>query len=81
MYIIIIIIIILSCHQHGYPWASLATPPYRSSLVVGPQGYIPYPHRAAGRPALLGHVRVSIGKHPLRARPCFTTSVLHVWFV
>ena len=27
-----IIIIILSCHQHGYPWPSLATPTYRSSL-------------------------------------------------
>ena len=29
--IIIIIIIIISCWQHGYPWPSLATPPYRSS--------------------------------------------------
>ena len=28
---IIIIIIIISCWQHGYPWPSLATPPYRSS--------------------------------------------------
>ena len=27
----IIIIIIFSCWQHGYPWPSLATPPYRSS--------------------------------------------------
>ena len=26
-----IIIIIISCWQHGYPWPSLATPPYRSS--------------------------------------------------
>ena len=40
-------LIILSCHQHGYPWPSLATPPYRSLLSVGPQGYTPYPHRAA----------------------------------
>ena len=24
-------IIIISCWQHGYPWPSLATPPYRSS--------------------------------------------------
>ena len=31
MIIIIIIIIIISCWQHGYPWPSLATPPYRSS--------------------------------------------------
>ena len=28
---IYIIIIIISCWQHGYPWPSLATPPYRSS--------------------------------------------------
>ena len=28
---IIIIIIIISCWQHGYPWPCLATPPYRSS--------------------------------------------------
>ena len=34
------LIIILSCHQHGYPWPSLATPPYRSSLPVGPHGYL-----------------------------------------
>ena len=27
----IYIIIIISCWQHGYPWPSLATPPYRSS--------------------------------------------------
>ena len=30
-----------------YPWPSLATPPYRSSLLVGTQGYIPYPHITA----------------------------------
>ena len=30
-WIIGIIIIIISCWQHGYPWPSLATPPYRSS--------------------------------------------------
>ena len=41
------IIIILSGHQHEYPWPSLPTPPYCSSLPVGPQGYTPYPHRAA----------------------------------
>ena len=34
-------------HQHGYPWSSLTTPPYRSSLLAGPQGYIPYPHKTA----------------------------------
>ena len=30
-YLYFIIIIIISCWQHGYPWPSLATPPYRSS--------------------------------------------------
>ena len=81
------IYIILSCHQHGYPWPSLATPPYRSSLPAGPQGYIPYPHRAVVcrfelvALLLLGHVKDSIGVHHLWARPNFSSSVLHVWFV
>ena len=35
------------CRQHGYPWPSLATSPYRSSLLAGFQGYMPYPHIAA----------------------------------
>ena len=53
----IIIIIIMSYRQHGYPWPSHATSPYHSSLLAGLQGYIPYPHIAAvcmfqaGRPA------------------------------
>ena len=38
---LVIIIIILSCHQHGFPWPSLATPPYRSSLPVGRSGLHP----------------------------------------
>ena len=42
-----IIIIIMSCRRHGYPWPSLATSPYRSSPLVGLQGHIPYPHIAA----------------------------------
>ena len=42
IYIYIIIIIIMSRWQHGYPWPSLATPPYRSSLLACLQGYIPY---------------------------------------
>ncbi len=32
----------MSCHEHGYPWPSLATSPYHSSLLAGLQGYIPY---------------------------------------
>ena len=43
----IIIIILMSYRQHGYPWPSLATSRYRSSPLAGLQGYIPYPHRAA----------------------------------
>ena len=80
---IYIIIIILSCHQHVYPCPFLATSPYCSSLLVAPLGYIPYPHRAAVcrfEPVslpLLGHVRGSIGELHL----CFSSSVLHVWFV
>ena len=44
---VIIIIINMSCPQHGYPWPYHASPSYRSSFLVGPQGYIPYPHGAA----------------------------------
>ena len=85
IYIYIIIIIIMLYHQHGYPWPSFATPPYRSSLLVGPQGYIPYPQRAAVCRfelvilLLLSHMRGSIGEHHLWAHPCFSSSVLHVW--
>ena len=85
--IIIIIIIIMSCRLHGYPWPSLVTSPHRSSPLAGLQGYIPYPHIAAICMfelvvlLLLGHMRGSIGIHHLWARPCFSSSVLHVWFV
>ena len=83
----IIIIIIILCRSHGYPWPSLATSPYRSSPLAGLQSYIPYPHIAAicmfelAVLLLLGHMWGSIGVHPLWARPCFSSSVLHVWFV
>ena len=43
----IIIIIIMSCRQHGYPWSSLATSPYHSSPPAGLQGYILCPHIVA----------------------------------
>ena len=39
-----IIIIIMSCRQHGYPSPSLATSPYHSSPLAGLQGYILCPH-------------------------------------
>ena len=62
-------LIILSYHQHRYPWPSLATPLYRSSLSVGPDSYTLYLHRAAVcrfklvTLLLLGHVKGSIGVH------------------
>ena len=68
-----------SCRP-GYPWPSLATSPCL-------QGYIPYPHRAAVCMfelvvlLLLGNMWGSIGIHHLWARPCFSSSVLHVWFI
>ena len=63
----------MSYHRHGYPWPSLVTPPYHSSLLAGPQGYIPYPHRDAVCRfklvvlLLLGYMRGSIALycHPL----------------
>ena len=41
------IIIIMSRHQHGYPWPSLATSPCHSSPLAGLQGYILCPHIVA----------------------------------
>ena len=70
-----IIIIMMSCRQHGYPWPSLATSPYHSSPPAGLLGYILCPHIAAVckfRPVVLllfGHMWGSIGVHHLRARP------------
>ena len=83
----IIIIIIMSCRKHAYPWPSLASSPYYSSSLAGLQGYIPNPHIAAVCMfemvvlLFLGHMRGPIGVHHLWARPCFSSSVLHVWFV
>ena len=84
---IYIYIYIYHHHLVGYPWPSRATSPNRSSPLAGLQGYIPYPHRAAVCMfelvvlLLLGHMRGSIGVHHLWAHPCFSSSVLHVWFL
>ena len=84
---IIIIIIIMSCRQHGYPWSSLATSSHHSSPLAGLQGYILCPHIVAVCKfelvvlLLHGHMWVSIGVHHLWARPCFSSSVPHVWFI
>ena len=75
-------IIIMSCHQHGYPWPILDTFPDRSSPLAGLQGYIPYPHIAAVCMfELLSHMWGSIGVHHLWARPCFSSSVLRARFI
>ena len=82
IFIHIIIIIIMSCRQHGYPWPSLATSPYHSSPPAGLQGYILCPHIVAGCKfelvvqLLHGHMWGSIGVHHLWARSCFSSSVL-----
>ena len=87
IFITYIIIIIISCRQHGYPRPSLATSPYHSSPPAGPLGYIPCPHIAAvcmfGLVVLLllGHMWESIGACHLWARPCFSSSVRRVWLV
>ena len=86
-YCYFIFIIIMSCRLYGFPWPSLTTSLDRSSPLVGLQGYIPYPHIAAvcmfDLVVLLlpCHMWGSIGVHHLWARPCFSSSVLHVWFV
>ena len=70
-YIHIIIIIIISCRQHGYPWPSLDTSPCYSSPLAGLQGYILCPHIAAVCTfelvvlLLLGHMWGSRGVHHL----------------
>ena len=64
----------MSCWWHGYPWPSLATPPYRSSPQAGLQDNIPYPHIAAECMFVLvilllhGHVWGSIRVHLLWVR-------------
>ena len=79
IYIYIIIIMMPWC-RHGYPWPSLATSPYRSLPLAGLQGYILYPHIAAGCMfelvvlLLPGHMWGSIGVHHLWAHPCFSSN-------
>ena len=56
------IIIILSCYHHRYPWPSLVTPPYRSSLPGRSSGLHPVSSQSS---CIL--VR---GGRPVFARPC-----------
>ena len=66
------IIIIMSHNQHGYPWTSLATPPYRTLLPVGLQVYIPYWHGAAV-------CRFELVTLPLFIHVKGSTGVCHLW--
>ena len=57
----------MSCRQHGYPGPSLATPPFRSSFLAGPQGYILYPAVCMFELVVLllfAHMTGSIEEHP-----------------
>ena len=83
------IIIILSCHQHGYPWPSLATSPYRSSHPAGTQSCTPYPQRAvvrAGhtdflRPCERVHMSTSLMSSFLLLQQCPAYLVRLTWIV
>ena len=85
--VLIIIIIIMSHYQHGYPWPSLVTPPYRSSLLTGLQGYIPYPHRAAVCMfeltvlPLFGHICTSLMSSSRLLQQCPACLVRLTWIV
>ena len=82
-----ICIIIMSRYEHGYFWPTLANPPYCPLLLAGLPCYIQYQHGAAvfmfvlAVLPLLVPVKGSTGVHYLRARPDFSSSVPHVWFV
>ena len=81
---IYIYIMIIMCHQHGYPWLSLATLPYRPLLPADPQGCFPYWHRVVVYrlqlvvQPLLVHVKGPTGVHHSWVRPYFSSNVPHV---
>ena len=80
---IALIIIIMLCYQHGYPWPSLAISPYHSSPLVGLQGYIPYPHRAASFawPYVDVHRSTSLISSSLLLQQCPACLVHLTWIV
>ena len=85
---IIIIIIIMSCRQHGYPWHSLARHISLSYIAFGrSSGLHPVSSHSccmyvrAGCPAFAWPYAGSIGVHHWWVRSCFSSSVLRVWFV
>ena len=61
-------------------------PPNCPSLLAGPQGYIPYLHRAAVcrfEPFLCSAIDEGVHNEYITyvACPYFSSSVLHVWFI
>ena len=87
-----IIIIIISCHRHGYPWPSLATSPYRSSPLAGLQGLHPVSSNScsmyvrAGRPAFARpyvgiHKSTSLMSSSLLLQQCPAYLVRLTWIV
>ena len=75
----IIIIVIMLCCQHGFPWPSLTTRLYRPLLPGGLPGYILYRHSAVVcrySPVVqtfLVHVKGSTGVYLLWVRPYFSS--------
>ena len=80
---IFLLIIIMSCHQHGYPWPSLSTSPYHSSLLAGLQcSNFPPHHHHVMSPARISltvslHFSLSFiafgrssGLHPVSSYSC-----------
>ena len=78
---IYIYIIIMSHNQQGYPWPSLATPPYRPLLSAGPRHWAAVFRFELVVLPLFVHVKRSTGVHHLWSHPYFSTSVPNVWLV
>ena len=68
--------LILSCH---FSLSFIASG--RSSGLHLVSSHSCWMYVRAGRPAFARHMWGSIGVHHLWARPCFSSSVLHFWFV
>ena len=78
---------IMSCHEHRFPWLSLSICLYRPSHSAGPLDNILCLYRAIidrlqpDVQHLYVHVKESTEERRLLARPYFSSSVLHVSFV
>ena len=90
--LLIIIIIIISCWQHGYPWPSFATPPYRFIALGRSSGQQPVSSHScwmyvrAGRPAFARpcvgiHKSTSLMSSSLLLQQCPACLVRLTWIV